>query len=253
MWFLCALCGSKIKNKRMQQKSTFKKINIDKPCTENWNEMQSQGANKFCQQCSTIIIDFSKMSDKEVIDFLEQRKYQQTCGKFEAKRLEKLNNQLSLNRSKRSLIKPILTAAILTTATLSATAQEYNKPVSTYKIIQHQINSDSANTVVIRGKLVDLQGEPLIAATVSINETGTITDIDGSFKLRFNTNEYDDLKVRASYIGCETLEIPLNNVKNKEIEIILKESEEIIIGEIVTSRQPLHKRIWYKITRIFRK
>jgi hypothetical protein len=236
----------------MKRKSTFKNISINKPCTENWDKMQSQGANKFCQQCSTIIIDFSKMSDKEVIDFLEQRKYQQTCGKFEAKRLEKLNYQLSLNRSKRSLIKPILTAAFLTTATLSATAQKCEKPISTYKIIQHQINSDSAETVVIRGKLVDLEGEVLISANVYIQEIGTTTDLDGNFELRFEANKYDDAKIIASYIGCETLNVDLDKLRNKEVKIILNNTQDLI-GELVIFRQPLHKRIWYKMTRIFRK
>ena len=62
-----------------------------------------------------------------------------------------------------------------------------------------------AQTIVATGQVVDQTGETIIGATVMEKGTnnGTITDIDGNFKLSCN----GDANLVVSYIGYETQEL----------------------------------------------
>lgn len=63
------------------------RISIPKPCNENWNEMTPEQQGAFCKVCSKVVVDFSKMSDEEVIAYLEKKKEEKTCGRFKASQL----------------------------------------------------------------------------------------------------------------------------------------------------------------------
>jgi hypothetical protein len=39
-------------------------INIPKPCHENWHSMTPKEQGRFCGSCDKIVVDFSKMSDR---------------------------------------------------------------------------------------------------------------------------------------------------------------------------------------------
>lgn len=58
------------------------KISIPKPCNENWNEMTPEQQGAFCKVCSKVVVDFSNMSNDEVISYLEKKKGEKTCGRF---------------------------------------------------------------------------------------------------------------------------------------------------------------------------
>ena len=65
----------------------------------------------------------------------------------------------------------------------------------------------------ISGKVVDENGMPIIGASVSIVQdslNATVTDIDGRFKLLVDIDG-EKPTIRISYIGYETVEIPVLN------------------------------------------
>ncbi len=67
---------------------TYKKIHIPDPCQQKWSQMLPEGKGRHCDTCGSIVIDFSKMSDEELIKTVESKKYE--CGKFSNEQLEKL-------------------------------------------------------------------------------------------------------------------------------------------------------------------
>lgn len=83
----------------------------------------------------------------------------------------------------------------------------------------------------ISGTVLDVKGEPLIGVTVQIKGTsnGVITDLDGQFKL--DCKEGDVLVV--SYVGYETKEVKVTNLKMYMIE--LNESAEMLDEVVVTA------------------
>ena len=91
------------------------------------------------------------------------------------------------------------------------------------------------NELILRGKVTDSDGQPLIGATVKVKNTqlGTTTDVDGSFSLVI-ADDQAALVLVVSYVGYLSQEVLVDN-RNAVIEIALKEnvaelSEVLVIG-----------------------
>ena len=80
---------------------------IPHPCHEDWNAMTdsetSEERGRHCDVCSKVVVDFTKMSDAEMIDYLQQHSKQKICGHFSNEQLyqaEKLEiNNIDRERS----------------------------------------------------------------------------------------------------------------------------------------------------------
>ena len=89
------------------------------------------------------------------------------------------------------------------------------------------------NTTLLTGKVVDESGEPLAGVTVTLKnkKTGTISDLNGSFKL--NLTERD--VVIFNYIGWATSEYNLLEIEREFKNIITLEATTIDLPECVIS------------------
>lgn len=60
------------------------KVRIPEPCQENLNLMAKTENGRFCTTCSKEVIDFTKMSDAEVLAYFDRKKIQndRVCGTF---------------------------------------------------------------------------------------------------------------------------------------------------------------------------
>ena len=120
-----------------------------------------------------------------------------------------------------------------------------------YKIVNKQIvlgpkgsNSVTATTTVaqnkvIKGNVVDKNGDPIIGANIRVKGTtvGTITDIDGNFVLEIAGNAE---LLEVSYIGYKTQDISLKG--KKEFAIVLKEDSETL-DEVVVVGYGVQKKV----------
>lgn len=85
-----------------------------------------------------------------------------------------------------------------------------------------------AQTITVKGTVVDKEGEPLIGASVVVRgETlGTATDIDGNYTI----SAPSDGTLVVSYVGYETQEIAING--RTEINVTMSENS-VMLGEVV--------------------
>ena len=103
-------------------------------------------------------------------------------------------------------------------------------------ILLHHTNKNAQqsplqNSIPVSGTIVDTQGETIIGANVTVKNSseGTITDIDGKFKLNAKLNDV----LVVSYLGYNTQEIVVKN--SSELLITLKEqlkalNEVVVVG-----------------------
>ncbi len=63
-------------------------ISIPQPCSEDWDQMSPQQKGRFCESCQTTVIDFSKMTDQELVEFFKKPKGN-TCGHFKPQQLDR--------------------------------------------------------------------------------------------------------------------------------------------------------------------
>ncbi len=79
-----------------------------------------------------------------------------------------------------------------------------------------------AQETVVKGTVVDSQGEPLIGATIMVAKTtnGTTADFDGNFTLKCKPGA----KLVISYVGYESQELPAKD----GMKVVLKESSAML-------------------------
>lgn len=64
------------------------KLNIEKPCSQDWEAMKLDNNNRLCQHCQKTVIDFSNLSDIDISKILDGNS-NNICGRL---------NQNQLNR-----------------------------------------------------------------------------------------------------------------------------------------------------------
>jgi hypothetical protein len=85
------------------------KITIPKPCSQNWNSMIPNKEGRFCNSCSKTVIDFTKMENTEIKNYLIKNSGKESiCGHFKFDQVKAENKYDNLrNRVSKIRIKPI--------------------------------------------------------------------------------------------------------------------------------------------------
>ncbi len=63
-------------------------LRVPEPCHENWNEMTPADKGRHCNACSKVVVDFTVMSDRQIIDYFAKTTHK-TCGHFTASQLNR--------------------------------------------------------------------------------------------------------------------------------------------------------------------
>jgi hypothetical protein len=64
-------------------------LHIADPCHENWDNMTPSEQGRFCDACRKQVIDFSEMSDREIVQFFKKPSTGSVCGRFMNDQLER--------------------------------------------------------------------------------------------------------------------------------------------------------------------
>ena len=63
-------------------------FHIPEPCHENWDAMTPQDKGRHCESCNKIVVDFSIMSDRQVLEYFKTT-IGKTCGRFHEDQLQR--------------------------------------------------------------------------------------------------------------------------------------------------------------------
>lgn len=103
-------------------------ISIPKPCHENWENMQPEEQGKHCLACNKIVIDFSGWEQEQIMDYLQDKRGEKVCGRFNIGQLElqedKVNTWQRVLTSNLSILKKIA-AIVLLCFGMMTTTQSY--------------------------------------------------------------------------------------------------------------------------------
>ena len=58
------------------------KYAIPSPCHEDWKKMKIGLTSRFCESCTKDVMDFTKMSRQEILEYLLENQGQRTCGRI---------------------------------------------------------------------------------------------------------------------------------------------------------------------------
>ncbi|GAB2821749.1 carboxypeptidase-like regulatory domain-containing protein [Ferruginibacter profundus] len=219
-------------------------LSIPEPCHEDWQNMNPTEQGRFCNACAKQVVDFSTMSDREVLNYFSTIKNEKVCGRAYPDQLERAITMpkdpkkrlfwhwnyitmLFLFFSKTNTAK-----AQLGKVAFSSSKADSIKQAEIKKALSGEagcgIASNSNN--VIKGKITDESGAAIAGASVVVKgaKTGTSTDQGGFYKIIINPG---DKIIQVSAIGFETKEIALANIHTSDI--ILTKMESSLTGEVV--------------------
>ena len=141
------------------------KINIPKPCNENWNSMLPNKNGRFCNSCDKTVVDFTKMNTIEIQKyFIENSNKERICGHFKSNQVEtEENNKYDNLRNlfSRIRIKPIKRIALFSLSLIFTLTSCMGKAVvdgepainNNDTINENEINDKIENTEILKDSI----------------------------------------------------------------------------------------------------
>ena len=207
--------------------------------------MTTNDIGKYCTQCSKNVIDFTNLTDNEVVKVIENATGL-LCGHFDKAQLDRLLIQSNMPSTNPSLYK-IITGLLLLSASGNSVAsgqqaeiqilspQEITKSLvyadTTKK--PHTQQTDSLENMV-QGKVIDsITTEPIQFKLVKIKETKveSITDIEGNFKIIIPYNLITDII---------NFQVIIRDYKKTEFSVYRKDLPIIKDLIVKVSREPIY-------------
>lgn len=237
-------------------------LTINKPCSQEWSSMTNTDLGKFCSHCSEQVIDFTQLTDKEVIQIIE-KKSEKLCGRLNTEQLnraiafKKPSSFTGLHKIMASLFlllnskKNLATNIQKSTSEIVAVSDARNKNLQAEKI-KYKSTADTFKNI-FQGRIIDsITKEPVPYANIIIKGTpkGTPCDNEGRFNLTIppylNTS---NINIEIVCVGYQKKEITItkNDLSiNKDLMLVSNGIEELqaLTGAVVVVRKK--KRWWQR-------
>ncbi|RYD89176.1 MAG: hypothetical protein EOP50_17920 [Sphingobacteriales bacterium] len=190
------------------------RLNIPEPCSESWQEMSPVDGGRHCQSCSKTVLDFTALSDQELISFFTSNRGTPVCCRLHE---SQVNREISA-----PLVRPFLrvwqrAAALLLAAqsfSLYAAAQPSRKA--------HTVSvpaTKKAGHRVVKGQLHAFEGlrpskVDFIIRTADSQSLLVTADSTGAFSLQLpasykkDTIHWERQDVAGGYIIAGAAALP---------------------------------------------
>jgi len=237
-------------------------LTIPTPCHENWNNMLPADKGRFCLSCSKEVVDFTAMSDSQLIAFFKKPPTGSVCGRFMD---DQLDRQIIEPRKKLPWIKYFFQFAIPAFLVSSRAYTQGEVKGKVAPVCSNEIKGDTiafmpatelAKNKQIKGAVKDRDGNPIAGCSIYIKETrrGVVADATGNFTLAVDSSK-NLITLVFSAVGFETVEKKIQVPAYKTEEMILTQLDYMLSGEVVVIAgmvAPVKKKSVPLIEKIFR-
>ncbi|MDI3322505.1 carboxypeptidase-like regulatory domain-containing protein [Pinibacter soli] len=218
--------------------STKTTLQIADPCHEDWNKMDPAEKGRFCQSCAKHVVDFSLLSDKQLLEYFSKHKGN-TCGRFRGDQLDRpLDSQEA--RIKVSLWKWFMTAglgiwfsnkAVSQTGKVQTKCESKTQPQDMQEVVtvgmvlpaedEEPAHHATHKNLHITGTVVNKANEPLGGASISLNgKAYKVSANDGTFSINAKVPiSKDSVELSFSSIGYETKNVKVLSANKKDMVV----------------------------------
>jgi len=240
-------------------KRTFT-LSIPRPCAEKWESFAPTHNGGFCSTCSKTVIDFSQMTDDEILSFLAN-KPQHACGRFNINQLKTYSHPqrgVTVNPGitllKAGFISLLL--AVLSKPTLA----QYASPRTTTEVVQYPVTqaykSDDIAGFIVRGVVKDELDQPMPGVSIVLkgSTVETWTDAQGHFEFPRKLQDGNVLLFR--FIGYTPKEYVVKKSSDQDMNITMQMDTFELMGEVQVNgvydeNHSLISRLWNKVKNLF--
>lgn len=251
-------------------------LQIPKPCHENWDAMTPVDKGKFCSSCSKEVVDFSLMTDVEVLNFFKKSSGN-TCGRFNNDQLERPLQETKIEKKKGWKWAMASIASLIMVGRINAQKKENCRELMGDVVVRPKniiiqkidtvLNLRYANSepvlskiksgqivqvggvsfvfnVTLKGHVVDENNDPIAGAEVQADNTAhAFTNAQGYFEVTAQTRGFK-LPVTVKSFGFNDESSIIDFAKGKEdIKIIMKAKVQELPGVTVVSYPPIRCRM----------
>lgn len=244
---------------------THKKIQISipKPCSEDWSKMTPTERGRFCAMCTKEVVDFTKISDAQLVKYLSQSK-NSICGHIRQNQLNRTIEALNEPKSQiqyRPWFERVLAATVFlfTLGSVKGQSQPSVNEVSQNQVARLETqfeqtiskpDESTSHEIILRGIVLDsLNNEPLPFAQLVCrsSQVSGATDVNGQFELKFEFDEVPDSRVLEIFhtrFGKTEVTVTKEDFE-KPILICLASTEKEIMVEITVGRMEVVGALQY--------
>ncbi|MBV9210033.1 MAG: carboxypeptidase regulatory-like domain-containing protein, partial [Acidobacteria bacterium] len=213
-------------------KDTLDRINTNKPCTADWDEMIGNEQVRFCSHCSLSVHNLSAMTRKEAMRLVIKSKGN-LCARYvrrpdgRVQTTDLVLHQIgAVKRRASRLAAGAFTAALSLSASLvaaaPASAQTTNETVASTEMVQGRIKVNSVSGATLTGIIKDPNGAVIAGANVKlVNEVS-------AFSVETTTNDEGVYLFQSVEEGSYTLKIEASGFMSREVNnVALNSGSEI--------------------------
>ncbi|OJJ13918.1 hypothetical protein BKI52_44945 [marine bacterium AO1-C] len=235
-------------------------LSIDRPCTEKFDTFHPTNAGGFCDSCQKEVIDFTQMSEYEIIQYFKNAP-QKTCGRFDKSQLKTYSESIPFQRKPtiRLIGAGLMSLSLLFSPNNKAQAQNYTRASAIHSPQKEESKKQSDDSkshhrdIFLKGTVLDKNDLPLLGVNIILKGTkvGVSTDISGKFKFPKAVKPGDVLMFY--YFGFEVKKLEISVVTPDTVKVVLKEDTTCLLGEVnVTQVYKSKRTFWQKIKGLFR-
>lgn len=235
------------------------KIQIPKPCNENWNEMTPTQKGMFCSNCKKEVINYEYYSNFQLAKTISTS--DGICGRFT---IEQLDFELETNKNnyfQRIGLAFGFTSLLISTPIFSQTQKpkiEVNDKKETELTKVDTLNGTIEFSGTIYEKTRNAQQKfdsiPLPGVNVIQKNTknGVQTNLEGEFKINIPIIDFENNVILIfSFIGMENKEINIFRT-NRNLKIEMIQGPQVLMGEVIVSVKKKNN-IFRRIRNLFKR
>ena len=220
-------------------------LQIPEPCHEDWNKMTPVDKGRYCDSCQKSVVDFTGMSDTQLVAFFKKPSTGSVCGRFHNEQLER---DIAFPKKRIPWFKYILQICLPVFITSTKAISQGKPQVKINELTENCTIPDSNKNEIVegqmapapmksrlQGRVLDEDGNAIPFATVIVRGThqGANCDADGYFNFKVRPGD-KFVTVIASSIGYEQKEKTISNNDGSTNKIVLAK-EVTVLGEVVVT------------------
>lgn len=243
-------------------------LSVAEPCHENWDNMTPDQKGRFCGSCQKQVVDFTHMSDRELVQFFKKPSTGSVCGRFMDDQLERdiviPKRRLPWIKYLMQIFLPVLfvskAGAQKTMGKLAARPLRDTskikvvpdnrvlgmvargvdiRPVCTDPVLPLMGDTIINRSVQVRGRVFGEQGEALAHASIRVIHNGLLVVADSTGQFKLNTKSDGQLlEMEFSAAGYATKKLMIDPEKYKKEEYIVLLTAKAALPEVIVTVGP---------------
>lgn len=223
-------------------------ISIPQPCHESWDNMTASEKGRFCNSCQKHVIDFTQLSDKEIIKLIEESSGRM-CGRVKRSQMERpiyiekynkiffpMKAQIIGSLFALASIHPIISSAAKNMA-VECTVW-VDEPTPTAQPTKPNPPDGDTTKYTLKGIVQSESKVPLGGTLLFVEETkeSVLTDENGEFTISVTLGQH----VQVKAIGYENQTIVVDKkMLNKDFPFQVTMLEGAWLGLIVITKEDI--------------